>query len=440
MQSTVSIRGGFGPPFAHWPTVPPTSRQSGEEAYALLGKWVHMLGFRGHFASKSRRYSITLGALRRARRRAQVLIAQHQAEGRPLDLRALEADLLADDADETTLVIGHWHFVGSGWANEAQTVLANAAAARAREYDQWNAQNAGKHKELGVRGQRDGRDRRPALVSAGRQPVPGRPRPHDLRMEERRHRPARTTGWQATAVPASGRSRLGGIAADGDRGMKPMGLGEHGSISITREGGRYVAYLRYRDYAGKGHRVKRADRSKAEASRRVLKAVRDALGAHGEGELNRKSTLDEAARGWLVMFEGLVRRGARSPSTLDEYRHVVDRVVVPGVGSLRLGEVTTPRLDQFVQSVLADRGYATAKLVRSVLSGICGWLVRRRCSRGEPRSRPDAIGAGPGPNGPGFLGGRAASVACTLGQQRVRPAPRPARTGEVHARDWPASG
>jgi hypothetical protein len=90
-----------------------------------------------------------------------------------------------------------------------------------------------------------------------------------------------------------------------------------------------VAYLRYRDSAGKGHRVKRTGRSRAEASRKVLKAVRDALGAHGEGEFTRRSTVDEAARGWLVMFEGLVRRGARSPSTLDEYRYVVDRVMVP---------------------------------------------------------------------------------------------------------------
>ena len=52
-------------------------------AYGLLGKWVHMLGFRGHFASKSRRYSITLGALRRARRRAQALIAEARETGRP---------------------------------------------------------------------------------------------------------------------------------------------------------------------------------------------------------------------------------------------------------------------------------------------------------------------------------------------------------------------
>lgn len=159
--------------------------------------------------------------------------------------------------------------------------------------------------------------------------------------------------------------------------MKPLGLGEHGGITITREGGGYVAYVRYRDYAGRGRRIKRRGRSKADASRNVMKAVREALNAQAEGEFTSRSTLEEAAQGWLTMFEGLVDRGARSPSTLDEYRYVVARLIVPGMGSLRLGEVSTPRLDRFVQGVLADRGYANAKLTRSVLSGICGWLVRR---------------------------------------------------------------
>jgi hypothetical protein len=115
-------------------------QEVGEGPYQLLGKWVHMLGFRGHFASKSRRYSVTLGALRRARRRAQVLIAESRATGRPLDLAALEADLLADEDTETTLVVGHWQYVGSGWATEGQRILAIAAAARVREYDQWRAE------------------------------------------------------------------------------------------------------------------------------------------------------------------------------------------------------------------------------------------------------------------------------------------------------------
>jgi len=166
--------------------------------------------------------------------------------------------------------------------------------------------------------------------------------------------------------------------------MKPLGLGEHGGLTVVREGRAFVAYLRYRDYSGRGRRIKRSGRSRAEASREVLKAVKQALGAYGDHEFTARSTFHDATTGWLAMFAGQVERGARSPSTYDAYREVVRRVVDPGVGSLRLGEVTTPRLDRFVQAVLVDRGHATAKLTRSVLSGICGWLVRRGALPSNP--------------------------------------------------------
>ncbi|MCQ8190842.1 replication initiator [Streptomyces rugosispiralis] len=63
-----------------------------------LRAWAHMLGFRGHFSTKSRRYSTTLGALRDARaawRRAQAAAAQPEQE-------------------ETTLVLAHWVYAGTG--------------------------------------------------------------------------------------------------------------------------------------------------------------------------------------------------------------------------------------------------------------------------------------------------------------------------------------
>ena len=159
--------------------------------------------------------------------------------------------------------------------------------------------------------------------------------------------------------------------------MKVLGLGERGQVTVVREGGRHVAYVRYRDFTGRMRRVKRTGRSKAEASRLVLQAATDALERDGDDQFTVRSTFSEAAAAWLVMFEAQVQRGTRSPSTLDEYRHVVKRVVDPGVGALRLGEISTPRLDRFVQGVLVERGYATAKLTRTVLSGVCGWLVRR---------------------------------------------------------------
>ena len=93
-----------------------TGRRTDDPAQGLTPEQV--AGYLAKYATKSRRYSITLDALRRARRRAQSLIAEHKAAGRPLDLAALEADLLA----------------------EGERILAIAAAARAREYDQWKAE------------------------------------------------------------------------------------------------------------------------------------------------------------------------------------------------------------------------------------------------------------------------------------------------------------
>jgi hypothetical protein len=89
------------------------------DAYEGLRRWVHMLGFRGHFASKSRRYSTTLGAIRRERHTYR----QRQA--------AEQARELVDE--DTTLVISHWEFAGVGYLTGGDTALALSAAARARE-------------------------------------------------------------------------------------------------------------------------------------------------------------------------------------------------------------------------------------------------------------------------------------------------------------------
>jgi len=113
-----------------------------EHTYGLLFKWRHMLGFRGHFSTKSRRYSVTLGQLRRRRVRYERALAAANREGRTLDVRDLD-DLLQHDTEETTLVVGQWTYAGSGWDTDGDAELARAAAARARQYAQERA--ASKH-------------------------------------------------------------------------------------------------------------------------------------------------------------------------------------------------------------------------------------------------------------------------------------------------------
>jgi hypothetical protein len=97
--------------------------------YLLLGKWAHMLGFRGHFASKSRRYSTTMGRLRSARRRFERAKA-FSSDG-VVDVTAVDQELAGD---ETTLVINDWRFVGTGWITPGDAALAAQASASAREY------------------------------------------------------------------------------------------------------------------------------------------------------------------------------------------------------------------------------------------------------------------------------------------------------------------
>ncbi|MFE9677389.1 replication initiator [Streptomyces sp. NPDC006259] len=78
-----------------------------------LRKWAHMLGFRGHFSTKSRAYSVTLGALRQERADHNEALTRERAAaaGHPLP-----------DPD-TVLVLSHWRFAGTG-LTAAETWLA----------------------------------------------------------------------------------------------------------------------------------------------------------------------------------------------------------------------------------------------------------------------------------------------------------------------------
>lgn len=107
---------------------------SGELPYAGLDRWLHMLGFRGHFATKSRRYSVTLGRLRTARRRWRTArLKAQRAGGTGGPVVDVDADLDLD-GDETTLVVGNWSFAGIGWCTAGDAVLAAESAAMAREW------------------------------------------------------------------------------------------------------------------------------------------------------------------------------------------------------------------------------------------------------------------------------------------------------------------
>ena len=73
-----------------------------------LRAWAHMLGFGGHWSTKSRRYSTTMGALRRAR----VTFAKRRraSGGVPLDAFGRAED------DQAVIVLATWSYVAAGYA------------------------------------------------------------------------------------------------------------------------------------------------------------------------------------------------------------------------------------------------------------------------------------------------------------------------------------
>ncbi|GDY29520.1 replication initiation protein [Gandjariella thermophila] len=82
-----------------------------------LRRWAHMLGFRGHFLTKSRRYSVTFTTLRAAR-------AEHR------QAQALQRLGIADHED--LVVVNDWRMVGVGYRSQAERELAEAVSARLR--------------------------------------------------------------------------------------------------------------------------------------------------------------------------------------------------------------------------------------------------------------------------------------------------------------------
>ncbi|WP_322871821.1 replication initiator [Streptomyces goshikiensis] len=96
-----------------------------------LTRWAHMLGFRGHFSTKSRQYSTTLGALRQTRADYR---AAHEREARGL----------ADTQRDTVLVLASGQYAGHGHtpgesvlaATIARDIQLNRQTAREALHDQ----------------------------------------------------------------------------------------------------------------------------------------------------------------------------------------------------------------------------------------------------------------------------------------------------------------
>jgi hypothetical protein len=96
--------------------------------FAALRRWAHMLGYRGHFATKSHRYSTTLRALRQAR-------SDYQRRHHPATQGHAESG-------QAVISVTQLDWAGRGWRTTGDALLALSAAARNRDHHHANRDHA----------------------------------------------------------------------------------------------------------------------------------------------------------------------------------------------------------------------------------------------------------------------------------------------------------
>jgi hypothetical protein len=92
----------------------------GEPSYrnSRLRAWAHTAGYRGHFLTKSRRFSTTFAALRATRLNWQI------EQRRTREERSVDDEVVVDDAG----LVSEWHFVGMGFTTAGDAWLAESIA------------------------------------------------------------------------------------------------------------------------------------------------------------------------------------------------------------------------------------------------------------------------------------------------------------------------
>lgn len=161
-------------------------------------------------------------------------------------------------------------------------------------------------------------------------------------------------------------------------------IGEHGEISYREALGKVTASFYYRNNQGLRRRIEATAGSRSGARRAALASLEKLMSSSGVGQYSKRTTVGEVAEQWHQEIIQLVTAGRRSPTTAAQYRRMLDRHVLPGLGGLRLSELSTARVDHLLRQTFSQSGPATAKLCRAVLSGVCGFAVRRDAMRFNP--------------------------------------------------------
>jgi len=162
-------------------------------------------------------------------------------------------------------------------------------------------------------------------------------------------------------------------------------LGAHGKVSRTEQTkNRWIAKARVRDLDGVTRLIERrspigvVDKYGAQAEAALIDAVAE-RSAPSVGDLTGESMLSAV---WQIYRAQLVADG-KAPRTLDRYDYVAAKIM-HGLGSIRLREATTQRLDIFIRTLNDNSGPSVARTARVLLSGMFKLAARYGACASNP--------------------------------------------------------
>lgn len=152
----------------------------------------------------------------------------------------------------------------------------------------------------------------------------------------------------------------------------PLPIGTWGRISRTEvEPDRWVARARFRDFDGRTRKVEAWGKTGAAAERALVSAMQDRA-APSNDELRPETTVARLAAVWLAEIDD----STLATNTRQRYREVVDDYVITGLGGVRIREVSVGRIEAFLRTIRDRHGQASARLARTVLSGMFALAAR----------------------------------------------------------------
>jgi integrase len=170
-------------------------------------------------------------------------------------------------------------------------------------------------------------------------------------------------------------------------GRPPLEPGTAGKISSVRKGSSWRAFCLFRDFDGTTRSIERTRPTKDKAEKAMAVAIRDRKGASGTGDLTADSTIKQLMEKFWSWKLATTKLAAGSQAN---YKDIIFRIIIPGLGNLRLREVSTGSLEDWYVKQRTERK-AQADLAKTLLNQAFRYALKFNALTYNPAAGISAI-------------------------------------------------